>query len=122
VALLSLVSDLVIVLDDELRISGANAAVERRLGYSATSLVGREFSTLVHPTMRGSWLSQVADARAEAGQVARAREVELKLVQCDGGNCPRSWVPSARERGRPDAGGHRARRSTGARSASSRTA
>jgi PAS domain S-box-containing protein len=88
VALLSLVSDLVIVLDDELRICGSNAAVERRLGYSGPSLVGRELATLVHPSMRGSWLSLVSDARSEAGKVVRAREVELKLLQCDGGDLP----------------------------------
>ena len=87
-ALLSLVSDLVIVLDDELRIRGGNAAVERRLGYSIPSLVGRELVTLVHPTLRETWLAQVADARSEAGKVVRSREVELKLVQCDGGDLP----------------------------------
>jgi PAS domain S-box-containing protein len=88
VALLSLVSDLVIVLDDELRIRGVNSAVERRLGYAAASLVGQEMIALVHPALQDTWRSQVIDARIPGAVGQRAREVELKLIQCDGGELP----------------------------------
>jgi PAS domain S-box-containing protein len=88
VALLSLVSDLVIVLDDELRIRGANSAVERRLGYAVESLVGREMVSLVQPALHETWRCQVEDMRGTVGTAQRAREVELKLVQCDGGELP----------------------------------
>ena len=88
VALLSLVSDLVIVLDDELRILGANAAVERLLGHPAEALVGCAFASLLPAGYVGTWQSLLSDARGSADGAPRLREVELKLVQRDGGELP----------------------------------
>jgi PAS domain S-box-containing protein len=89
VALLSLVSDLVIVLDADLRVRGANAAVERRLGWLATALVGRPMAELVSANARQgfeAWARELFEPGRAA--VQRSREVELKLVQCDGGELP----------------------------------
>ncbi|MEX2207791.1 MAG: ATP-binding protein [Myxococcota bacterium] len=88
VALLSLVSDLVIVLDDDFQIRGANAAVERGLGYAAERLAGTPIASLIHPATLATWRSLVADLNGPASATSRAREVELKLVQCDGGDLP----------------------------------
>ena len=67
VAFLSLVSDLVIVLDADLRVRGANAAVERRLGWLATALVGRPMTELVSANVvEGAG----RDFRVEVGQGA----------------------------------------------------
>jgi len=88
VALLSLVSDLVIVLDDDGQIRGANAAVERRLGYAAERLAGTPITSLIHPGMQSTWRSLMSDTSGAAAASSRAREVELKLVQCDGGDLP----------------------------------
>ncbi len=89
VALLSLVSDLVIVLDDDGRIHGANAAVERRLGYAAERLAGKPVVSLIHPGMHETWRSLVSDLGGAAGlSTSRPREAELKLIQCDGGELP----------------------------------
>jgi PAS domain S-box-containing protein len=88
VALLSLVSDLVIVLDDELQIRGANAAVERRLGYAAERLAGKPIASLIPPGLQSTWRSLVSDLNGAASATSRAREVELKLEQCDGGELP----------------------------------
>jgi len=86
VALLSLVSDLVIVLDDDGRIRGANAAVERRLGWAADRLVGRPMVSLIHAGLHETWRSLVADlGGSPSSATARPREVEMKLIQCDGG-------------------------------------
>jgi len=88
VALLSLVSDLVIVLDGERRVTGANAAVERRLGFLASALVGRPVVELASPASRPALEGLLREA-FETGAVARrSREVELRLLQCDGGELP----------------------------------
>jgi len=88
-ALLSLVSDLVIVLDGELRVRGANAAVEAHLGWLAVALVGRPVRDLVCeatlPTFEGCVREASLGVR---GATQRPREVELRLVQCDGGELP----------------------------------
>ncbi len=88
VALLSLVSDLVIVLDDDFRILGANATVERRLGYAAERLAGRPVESLVHPALQETWRTLAAEQTGASAASARPREVDLKLVQCDGGDLP----------------------------------
>jgi len=103
VALLSVISDLVIVLDDELRIRGVNEAVERRLGYAAAGLVGRSVESLVQPSSREAWQSLASDARTPVAAAARRpREVELKLVQCDEGDVPAvvalHWLEDAKGR------------------------
>ena len=85
-ALLSLVSDLVIVLDGELRVRGANAAVERHLGWLASALAGRPVHELIAPASRSSFDALVREARQPTTQ--RARELELRLLQCDGGEEP----------------------------------
>ncbi len=88
VALLSLVSDLVIVLDDDLQIRGANAAVERHLGYAVERLTGKPIASLIHPGMQPTWRGLVSDTTGAGAAGARPREVELKLVHCDGGDLP----------------------------------
>ena len=88
VALLSLVSELVIVLDDELRILGANAAVERLLGSPANTLIGREMASLIGSGFSETWQGLHSDARSGSAEGLRARERELKLTQSDGGAFP----------------------------------
>ena len=44
--------DAVVILDDQLRITGATAALERSLGAGATGLVGRPLLDVVHPEDR----------------------------------------------------------------------
>ncbi len=87
-ALLSLVSDLVFVLDDELRILGANAAVERLLGHPDEALVGCAAATLLPPGFVEIWRGLVSDARGSPENAPRQREVELKLVGRDGAERP----------------------------------
>jgi PAS domain S-box-containing protein len=88
-ALLSLVSDLVIVLDAELRVRGANASVERHLGRLATSLVGRPVRELIAQASLGTFEGCAREAAGPArGNVQRPREVELRLLQVDGGELP----------------------------------
>ena len=88
VALLSLVSDLVIVLDDELRIASVNAAVERLLGHPAEALLGCALVSLLPPGFLATWQRMLADARGSTATAQRPRQVDLKLVQRDGSELP----------------------------------
>ncbi len=85
VTLLSLVSDLVITLDGELRIIGVNAAVERRLGHRSEIVEGSSIDALIAPGFAETWQSMLTESRSAPADVRPDREREFKLARHDGG-------------------------------------
>ena len=88
VALLSLVSELIIALDEELRIIAANAAAELRLGHSRADLEAKPIESLLAPGFAGAWQEMLAEVRAAPAGASGSRERELKLVDRVGAAVP----------------------------------
>jgi diguanylate cyclase (GGDEF)-like protein/PAS domain S-box-containing protein len=78
-------SDLITVLDPELRITYQSPSVERVLGYSAEEVIGRPFTDLVCKPDRARLERLVSEAIA-ADEEAKA--LECSLLQKDGGRRP----------------------------------
>ncbi|HEY2543060.1 MAG TPA: PAS domain S-box protein, partial [Gaiellaceae bacterium] len=89
--IVEMASDLIITVDLDDRITSANAATERVLGYPRSDLLGRPVASIVAP----AWHAQLRDATAAKLASGEATVYDLELLAADGRAVPvevSSWL------------------------------